>query len=382
MAAQPTSRSRGVAAGDLLKDQLFNAEKVRGLAVRFAEADPGFDAAGFEAAVMARLPELELKARMGWIASCLAQALPDPLEKVGPVILRALPPPCDPTRSDGDFGDFIYAPLGEWVADIGRDDPDRALDLIEEITQRFSMEWAIRPLLNRHSHRVLARMEEWVEHPHYHVRRLVSEGTRPRLPWGQGVAIAVKDPLPLLDRLHADPTRYVTRSVANHLNDVARSEPSLVLDRLARWREAGRQPPEERAWIERHALRGLVKTGHEGALAHLGYDPDAPIAADLTLRGPACIGGALDFAVTLRGQAGTPVLVDYVIHFQRPGGRVSPKTHKLRQTQLGKGPLVLEKRHKLKRDATTFHLVPGAHRIEIQVNGRLLAAAEFELLEA
>ncbi|MEY8842905.1 hypothetical protein AB9K41_28055, partial [Cribrihabitans sp. XS_ASV171] len=150
MAAQPTSRSRGVAAGDLLKDQLFNAEKVQGLAVRFAAADPGFDASGFEAVVMARLPELELKARIAWIATCLGRALPGPLERVGPVILRALPPPCDPTRSDGDFGDFIYAPLGEWVAETGQDDPERALDLIEEITQRFSMEWAIRPLLNRY----------------------------------------------------------------------------------------------------------------------------------------------------------------------------------------------------------------------------------------
>ncbi|MEY8839420.1 hypothetical protein AB9K41_10370, partial [Cribrihabitans sp. XS_ASV171] len=124
-----------------------------------------------------------------------------------------------------------------------------------------------------------------VDHSHYHVRRLVSEGTRPRLPWGQGVSLAITDPLPLLDRLHADPTRYVTRSVANHLNDIARTDPHTVLDRLARWREEGRQRPEERDWIERHALRGLVKAGHEGALAHLGFDPDARIAVDFALGG-------------------------------------------------------------------------------------------------
>ncbi|MFC3615833.1 hypothetical protein ACFORG_18945 [Lutimaribacter marinistellae] len=371
-----------MAAGDLLKDQLFNAEKVRSLSARFAAADPSFDHGAFETAVMSRLPELELKARMDWIATCLAEAVPGPLERVGPIILRALPPPCDPTLSDGDFGDFIYAPLGEWVAARGGEEPDRALDLIEEITQRFSMEWAIRPLLNDHPETVLARMESWVGHPHYHVRRLVSEGTRPRLPWGQGVDLAVSTPLPLLDRLHADPTRYVTRSVANHLNDVTRNEPDLVIDRLGQWGRQGRQKPDELTWMARHALRGLVKSGHPDALRHLGFDPDAQITADLRLNGSARIGGALDFTVSLIGPKDTPVLVDYIIHFRRPGGRISAKTHKLKQARLSDTELVLEKRHKLKGDATTFRLVPGTHRIEVQVNGRVRAEAAFDLLDA
>ena len=204
-----------------------------------------FDAAGFQGDVMARLPELELKQRITWIAGVLGQHYPGPLPEIAPVLLRALPPPLDPTLKDDDFGDFIFAPLGELVAQRGTEThPDLALDLLEELTQRFSMEWAIRPLLNRWPDLVLERLQTWAGHPSYHVRRLVSEGTRPRLPWGEGVGLALTDPLPLLDLLHGDPTRYVTRSVANHLNDITKKQPDLVLDCLDRWHKGGQPTPQ------------------------------------------------------------------------------------------------------------------------------------------
>lgn len=138
---------------------------------------------------MSRLPELELKQRIAWIADCLKTAFPGALPDVAPVILRALPPPLDPSLSDDDFGDFIFAPLGFWVGQVGADHPDLALDVLAELTQRFSMEWAIRPFLNGHPDLVLDRMQDWCGHSSYHVRRLVSEGTRPRLPWGQAVGL-------------------------------------------------------------------------------------------------------------------------------------------------------------------------------------------------
>ncbi|MEX0319152.1 MAG: hypothetical protein AB3N21_14430 [Ruegeria sp.] len=368
-----------MAQGFSLKDQLFNAEKTRYLAELFAAAEPGFDAGAFEAQVMARLPELELKERINWIATCLAEALPGDLPEVAPVILRALPPPLDPSLSDDDFGDFIFAPLGEWVGTVGLDHRELALDVIEALTQRFSMEWAIRPFLNRWPGEVLDHMQAWCDHPHYHVRRLVSEGTRPRLPWGMAVTLDLTDPLPLLDRLHGDPTRYVTRSVANHLNDIAKKEPELVLKQLAAWREEGRQKPEELAWMTSHALRGLVKSGHPGAMAMLGFDPDVVLEVAIVLNGEARIGEALEFDLHLTAPERQPVLVDYIIHFQRPGGKVSPKVHKLKQAVIDGGALKLSKRHKLKGNATTFKLIPGPHRLEIQVNGRVRAGVDFEL---
>ncbi len=366
-----------------MKDQLFNLEKTRYLAGLFAAADSGFDAAEFEARVMKRLPELELKARIVWIAEVLGDMLPESLPEIAPVLLRALPEPLDPSKTDDDFGDFIFAPLGELVAAKGTEaHPDLSLDLLGEITKRFSMEWAIRPFLNRWPDLVLRRMEDWAQADNYHLRRLVSEGTRPRLPWGEAVGLGLSDPLPLLDVLHADGTRYVTRSVANHLNDISKKQPDLVLQRLEDWRAADKQRQAELDWMAAHALRGLVKAGHPGAMRMLGYDPEAPVSADLQIAGEARIDGALEFSVTLNAPEVRPVLVDYIIHFQRPGGKVSAKVHKLKQAVVTGKPLVLKKKHRLKGNATTFRLVPGAHRIEVQVNGVVRAEAAFELLAA
>lgn len=372
-----------MAQGFSLKDQLFNRDKVRYLAALYGDADPGFDADRFEADVMARLPELELKQRIAWIADCLAKRLPDALPEAARLVRAALPPPLDPSRTDDDFGDFIFAPVGEAVVALGIEaDPDLVLDLLEEITQRFSMEWAIRPMLNRWPDRVLARMRDWVGHPSYHVRRLVSEGTRPRLPWGQAVALDVTAPLPLLDALHADPTRYVTRSVANHLNDIARKDPDLVLDRLSAWRDAGRQRTQELDWMMSHALRGLVRDGDDRALAMLGYDPDAPVRVTLDMpTAPVRIGDVLTFGATVAAETPMPVLVDYRIHFPRPGGSVQAKLFKLKQGLLRPGTAMeLVKRHRLRGDATTYRLVPGKHLLDLRVNGRVRATGSFDLV--
>lgn len=371
-----------MAQGFSLKDRLLNAEKTRYLAGLFAEAEPGFDADTFEHAVVFRLPELELKQRIAWIAECLGAALPGSLPDVAPVVRAALPPPLDPQVNDGEFGDFIFAPVGELVVARGLDEhPDLVLDLLEEITQRFSMEWAIRPVLNRWAGPALARMMDWTDHPSTHVRRLVSEGTRPRLPWGQPVTLRPQDPLPLLDRLHGDPTRYVTRSVANHLNDVSKSHPDMAMDRLARWQGVRRQTARELDWMTGHALRGLVKRGEPRAVKMLGYDPEVEL--DVTLEidsGPVRIGDALRFACRIEARDDTRVLVDYVIHFLRPSGKVSAKVFKLKKARVAAGqPLELSKRHGLKADATTFTLVPGRHRLELQINGRSRATANFDL---
>ena len=373
-----------MASGFSLKDQLFNAGKVGYLAALFEGAAPGFDARGFEAAVMERLPQLELKERIAWIAECLGEALPGPLPDLAPVLLEAMPPPLDPGRRDDDFGDFIFAPLGDLVVARGLEaHPELALDLLAEITQRFSMEWAVRPFLNRWPDLTLSRMAGWAEHAHYHVRRLVSEGTRPRLPWGQGVSLGLSQPLPLLDRLHGDETRFVTRSVANHLNDITKKDPDLAMDRLEAWRSEGRQQPGELDWMTGHALRGLVKAGHPRALAMLGYDGGAEVRCDLRLSPEKVrIGGVLGIECTLHATRRTPVLVDYILWFAKPDGTQRSKVFKLKQAVVPvRQALTLTKSHRMKGDATTFRLFPGAHAIEVQVNGKVRARAGFELLE-
>jgi 3-methyladenine DNA glycosylase AlkC len=251
-----------------LKDQLFTREKVELIAGEIERVHPAFRAGEFVAAVVARIPELELKARIDWITTCLEGHLPPDFRRAVGVLVGSLPAPVDPAHSDGDFGDFIYAPYAEYVARHGctADDLEFSLAALREITTRFSAEFAIRPFLNLFPNQVLATLQVWTEDQHYHVRRLCSEGTRPRLPWARSLMLPHDVGIPLLDRLFADPTRYVTRSVANHVNDVSKKDPDLALDTLERWRSLGHQQPREMSYVIRHAARTLVRADHPRAL--------------------------------------------------------------------------------------------------------------------
>jgi 3-methyladenine DNA glycosylase AlkC len=251
-----------------LKDQLFTREKVGLIASEIERVYPAFRADEFVAAVVARFPELELKARIDWIATCLEGHLPTDLRRAVGVLVRSLPAPVDPTLSDGDFGDFIYAPYATYVARHGctAADLEFSMAALREITTRFSAEFAIRPFLNLFPGLVLATLQIWTEDEHYHVRRLCSEGTRPRLPWAPSLMLPHDVGIPLLDRLFADPTRYVTRSVANHVNDISKKDPELALDTLERWRSSRLQHQHEMGYVIRHAARTLVRAGHPRAV--------------------------------------------------------------------------------------------------------------------
>lgn len=365
-----------------LKDQLFNAETLGQLGDEYAVL-PGFDRDAFVAAALSGIPERTLVACLDWFADCLEPYLASDFPTMAAQLEAAMPPPLDPSLRDDDFGHFIHAVPGVLAARHGLEDhPDRALDLLHAATQRFSMELYIRAFLNRWPEETLARLHEWAEDANYHVRRLVSEGTRPKLPWAQAVRLDQAQTLPLLDKLEADPTRFVTRSVANHLNDISKSDPDAVLERLEAWGAAGRQSAREQDWMRRHALRGLVKSGHAGAMAMLGYAPDLDVAVDLRVETPqAVLGDALVFKVTLQSATAAPVIVDYRMRFARPNGRSGEKVFKLKVGTLRAGaPMVLEKRHKLKASATTFDLHPGTHGLVVQVNGVDRAEATFDIV--
>lgn len=371
-----------MAAGYSLKDDLFNRTTVARLGGEF-EAAGVFKAEPFVEAVMDGLAPLELKARIAWIAEVLSRYLPNDFTAAADAIEAALPPPLDPTLTDDDFGHFIHAPLGVFVEEHGIESRvDRSLDLMEEITKRFSMEFSIRAFLNAHEGATLDRMKDWAVSPNYHVRRLVSEGTRPRLPWGQKVGLTTAQTLPLLDKLQADKTRYVTRSVSNHLNDITKSDPEVVLKRLAQWAEDGQQASEEHAWMARNALRGLIKDGHAGAMAHLGYRPDVDVTVSHFQIVPDAVamGGAAEITAEFSTTDDAPLIIDYVIDFVKANGTTRPKTSKWKVlTSKGGKPVKLKKKHVFKDNATTFRLYPGAHRVSLQINGTIMASAEFTL---
>jgi len=371
-----------MAAQAPLKDALFNGETVGRLAAEYAAAVPSFDVDGFTARAVEGFPERELLARLEWLADCIEAELSDDFPIMADQLQAALPPRLDPSKTDDDFGHFIHAVPGILAARHGLEaHRARAMDLLHQATQRFSMEFYIRPFLISWPEETLATLAIWAQDENYHVRRLVSEGTRPRLPWAKNVGLTPDQSLPLLEMLHADPTRYVTRSVANHLNDLSKTVPEDVLACLARWKVEGKQNKVEHAWMTRHALRTLIKQGHQGAMAALGYDADAPVAVRLSLTADTVqIGDALQFDVTLTSQQATPVLVDYRLAFARPNGKQVEKVFKLKRAHLKPDvPLKLTKIHKLKGDTTTFTLYEGAHRVCVQVNGRDVAGADFML---
>ncbi|MFA8385324.1 MAG: hypothetical protein ACEPO2_06835 [Pelagibaca sp.] len=373
----------GQAQGFSLKDQLFNANTIGDLAAEYAVL-PGFDAARFRSEALAGLPARGLLERLDWLADCVEAQLPGPFPEMAEALEAAMPPPLDPTKTDDDFGRFIHAVPGILAVRHGLDDHrDRALDLLEVATQRFSMEFYIRPFLNRWPDETLARLARWSEHENYHVRRLVSEGTRPRLPWAANITLDPLVPLRFLDALHTDPTRYVTRSVANHLNDLSRIAPDRVTGLLRDWQGANRLTPRELDWMTRHALRTAVKRGEAGALALLGYAQDRDIAVSLKVSpNPVTIGDALWIDVTLTAPEALPVMVDYRIRFHRPNGRVGEKVFKLKAAQLEAGvPLSVRKSHPLKDGASTFTLHPGPHQVVVQVNGQDRAEAVVEFVQ-
>jgi len=224
-----------------LKDHVFNANSVGQLAGEFAAVIPGFSAEEFSRSALGGFESREFMARLEWLASCVEPYLSENFDVMAKQLEAAMPPELDPTMTDDDFGQFIHAVPGILAVRHGLETyRERALDLLHTATKRFSMEFYIRPFINRWPKETMARLQAWTQDENYHVRRLVSEGTRPKLPWAKGIKLAPQHTLPLLDVLHSDPTRYVTRSVANHLNDISKTDPDAVLKHLGLWARLSR----------------------------------------------------------------------------------------------------------------------------------------------
>ena len=222
----------------------------------------------------------------------------------------------------------------------------------------------------------------WSKDSHYHVRRLVSEGTRPLLPWSGRIGLEVATPLSFLDVLHADDTRFVTRSVANHMNDIAKTHPELVIATLVKWRTGGRQGEQELEWIIRHSLRTLVKQGNVEALGLLGYEAAPSIVVGRFFVSPESQkiipGGTLSFSFEVRAIDNARLMIDYVIDFVKANGQIKSKVFKLKKVSLTKGEVIqVQKKHKMLADATTFSLYPGVHAVTLQINGEQMDTGTF-----
>jgi 3-methyladenine DNA glycosylase AlkC len=376
---------------------LLGAREVRAAAEHLARsagrlharrARAAFQRSEFEALALTGLESLEFKARAEHIASALEATLPPDFGAACTMLEAALAPApspdseATPPASDEGLAGWIVWPLGEYVARRGLAEPERALAALHALTQRLTAEWALRPFIEAHPTLTFRTLATWTGDPSTHVRRLVSEGSRPRLPWGKRIPALIADPsptLPLLAALQDDPSAYVRRSVANHLNDIAKDHPHLVADWLAQHLPGA---SADRRALLRHASRTLIKQGEPRILGAFGLGAALRGDARLTLAPKRItLGGSVELCVELTSRARTAqeLVLDYVVHHVKAHGGTSPKVFKgWTRTLAPRATLQLRKRHAV-RPISTRRYFSGAHRVELQVNGQVVAEATFEL---
>ncbi|MBN1657566.1 MAG: DNA alkylation repair protein [Anaerolineae bacterium] len=358
-----------------IKD-LFNNESVAALADALQQSDPTFDREAFLDRVFdADWPGRELKQRIRHITDVLHDLLPVDYRAALDILRRAMP------RVAG----IVLWVFTDYVEVYGLNDWAASIPALEKFTQRMSAEFAIRPFIVRYPERTMAQMLEWSQHENAEVRRLASEGCRPRLPWGIRLQALVADPspiLPILERLKNDESESVRKSVANNLNDISKDHPDVVLEVLARWQT---NATDEVAWIIGHALRTLVKKGHPGALALLGHSADAAVAVhNLTVEPQRIQSGesvTLSFDVESLADEPLNLVIDYVVYHMRANGTLSPKVFKLTKQTIQPGEtLHIEKRHSF-APVTTRKYYPGQQALEPKINGQLFGRVAFMLHE-
>jgi 3-methyladenine DNA glycosylase AlkC len=349
--------------------------------------------------LIAHLEQAALGRELAALRRCVATLGPKPfrerVDAVRDALLADLPGDYaqfativrDALRDPG-FSGWLIAPVAEAVASRALAAPqtgafDDGLALLAELTPRLTAEFAIRPFLAADFDRALPAVLAWTAHPDEHVRRLASEGTRPRLPWGKQIAAILARPdstLPILNALYRDPSEYVRRSVANHLNDLSRAHPDLVVRVATGWLA---DPDENTPRTVRHALRTLVKQGHPAAMALLGFAPLPGLVVTGPRLGATTIsfGGALPFDFTLENRDDQPVLVaiDYIIYHQKANGTLSPKVFKLATRTLAPGESATIARKHAFKPITTRVYYPGEHAIALQVNGQVIGRTTFHL---
>jgi 3-methyladenine DNA glycosylase AlkC len=360
---------------------VFNLKSTAAIAEAIHRGYPKFDSAGFLHDIVGKLKPLELKDRVRFLAKRLEEFLPANPKRAFLVLVGALKK--DESDAVGVDG-FLVWPFTEYVAAHGFEAYDEALAALKEMTKVFTAEWAIRPFLAHHEKKTLAVLERWSKDPDEHVRRLVSEGTRPLLPWGERLYAFVEDPektWPFLERLRNDPSEYVRRSVANHVNDHSKHHPKFVLERLAKWGAEKTATKESRKLVH-HSLRTLIKKGDPAALKLVGVDPKGIAIEGFRVKTRKLALGE-DGLATLRLRNTTKkallVVVDHEVKLLGSRGQHRTKVFKGRKFTLPAGEKVtVELRLKLKA-VTVRQYYSGEQFWCVLVNGRRSKACAFRV---
>lgn len=350
----------------------FNKDRYRSIADGLSEVAPAFDRNHFLKLTTVGLDERSLMERLRQTSIAFEASLSGSYRsKVG--VLRRFAPRID----HGFVGIF----LSNYVAQFGLDDPEFSLEALREFTRFGSAEFAVRLFLVRDQEKTLATMLRWTKDRDEHVRRLSSEGCRPRLPWGLRLQSLVRDPSPLspiIETLKDDESLYVRKSVANNLNDITKDHPDWVLSRLNGW---NLEAPNS-SWIAKRACRTLIKRGHPKALELFGFGnkPDVKVSFDLSPQ-RLTLGAVLTLDMRVVSTARTPqrLVVDYAIHYIKANGGSFPKVFKWSELNLAPGEAVHLTKRQVIRDFTTRTHYEGRHVVAVQINGKKLAEGIFHL---
>ncbi len=367
---------------------LFSRKVIDHMGEHFLRVDKKFPRKRFVMLASDGLEQLELKQRSEQIMQAMIICLPDDFAEAGRIMMEALAPENyirikqESICAEGISG-WAIMPMTHYVGLQGQQHFEPAMELMKEMTKRFTSEFGIRFLIIAETKRSLVLFKKWVKDPNEHVRRLVSEGTRPRLPWAMQLTDFVADPapcLPLLEALKDDESEYVRRSVANHLNDIAKDHPDLVAAIAQQWLKG--EVSNDRQRLVRHACRSLIKQGHRPTLKALGYK-NAKVSVDrlLVTKPVVKLGDYLEFELSLAStlKKDQPLIIDYAIHHQKANGKLTAKVFKWKKLILaGEDSFIANRRHSM-RVISTRKYYPGLHRLEILVNGQSVALSDFEL---
>lgn len=365
---------------------LFNPTLITGMADNLARCSDDFDRAHFLKVALENLDALELSERSTQIENAIDAAFSSGFHECVAAMLRSLHPVTNAQLSqmktdDTGVAGWAIMPMAGYIARHGLHAPQISLNALREMTMRSSSEFAVRPFFRDHTELTLQAATQWASDANVHVRRLASEGSRPRLPWGIRLQGFVANPapiLPILTKLRDDPSEYVRRSVANNLNDIAKDHPDLVSEIAVDWLKT---TDEQRRRLVRHACRSLIKDGHAATLAAFGFQaPDLRRCA-VTLSGNAVhVGDILGINLNLTGGDRPQKLsIDYVMHFMRANGKTSPKVFKWKVVSLkAHEALSLTKMHSYKK-VTTRKDYPGQQRVSVRINGVDFDGPTYEL---
>ena len=365
----------------------FSPLLVRRIAADIERVHPAFPSRGFIEDATKGLEGLELLDRGKHITRALERHLPAHYPDAIDILLRSLGPEHATDELLGvGMAPFYYLPHTQFVAIRGLDHFELSMRAQYELMKRFSAESSIRPFLAADPDRTIATLRQWARDPNAHVRRLVSEGTRLRLPWAMRVRWLDTNPervLELLELLKDDPAPLVRRSVANNLNDLGKVHPELLARTCGTWLEDA--SAERRALVE-HALRSAVKRGDPSALRLLGYGKKAAVTIEGVRIVPArvAIGQrvAVHFTVTSTSRSKQELLVDLGVHFVKAGGKSARKVFKVKRLVLSPGENVTLTKSISLGVHTTRTPRPGRHGVDVIVNGETTHVGHFTVTAA